>query len=109
MTLLNDKPSQLAMIVGNYVQSGGCTEVIGGTLTAGTMSASALLTFAPAFISAPSLFASVKAGIAGGAVMTASNFQVAFTGVTVSNAYLINIGGGSGCTVSILAIGQARL
>ena len=79
MTLFNDKPTQLAMIAGDYVQSAGCTEVIGGTLTAGTMSASALLTWAPPFISAPKLFASLKSGIAGGAVMTASNFQVAFT------------------------------
>jgi len=106
--LFHDKPTQLAMIAGKYVMSGGCTDVIGGTMTAGAMTASALLTFAPAFISAPSLFATVQEGITGGAVMTASNFQVQFTGVTVSNAYLSTLNA-SGCTISIMALGQARL
>jgi hypothetical protein len=109
MALFNDKPTQLAMIAGKYEMSAGCTGVIGGTMTAAAMTASALLTFAPPFISAPIIVASIQSGIIGGAVLTASNFLVSFTGVTVSNAYISMLGGGSGATVGIIAIGEARL
>jgi hypothetical protein len=110
MALLRaDMNGQLGMIVGKYVMSGGCTDVIGGTMTAGTMSASALITFAPPFISAPTIVGSVMGGIGGGgAVLTASNYLIGFTGVTVSNAYLMSFEG-SGCVVSIQAIGLQKL
>ena len=108
--LLNDKQTKFAMIVGKYVCSGGFTDVIGGTMTAGAMTNSVLLTWAPPFISAPSVLVSVQSGIDGGAIMTGSNFFVALTGVGVSNAYLAVLnGGGSGNVVSVLAIGEARL
>ena len=107
MVVLNDKPTQLGMIVGKYVYSGGCTDVIGGTMTAGTAdAASALITFAPPFISAPVVNVTVQAGI--GAVMTASNWLVGVTGVTVSNAYIMTPSG-SGCTIAVQAFGLQRL
>lgn len=109
MSLFNAVPVQMAMIAGKYVMSGGCTDVIGGTMTAGAMSASALLTFAPPFVSAPIIVGSVMAGLAGGgAVLTASNYLIGFTGVTVSNAYLMTLGA-SGCVIAIQAVGEAKL
>ena len=110
MALLNANiDSQFGVIVGKYVQSGACTDVIGGTMTAGSMSASALLTFAPPFVSAPVIVGSVMAGIGGGgAVLTASNYFVGFTGVTVSNAYVMTFEG-SGCVVGIQAFGLQKL
>ena len=66
--------NQLAMIAGKYVMSGSCTDVIGGTMTAGTMSASALLTFAPAFESAPIIVGSIMAGIGGGGAVLTNRF-----------------------------------
>lgn len=101
--------NQLGFIVGKYVMSGACTDVIGGTMTAGAMSASALLTFAPPFVSAPVIVASIMAGLEGGAaVFTASNYSLMLTGVTVSNAYVATLGA-SGCVVSIQAFGLQKL
>jgi hypothetical protein len=105
MTLFNDKPTQLATIVGKYVCSGGCTDVIGGTMTAGTADAggSALITWAPAFISAPVIIA--QGFSAAGTTSTLMGCLV--TGVTVSNAYIECYA--SGGSVNVIAIGQARL
>lgn len=111
MALFNDKPTQLAMILGKYVMSGGCTDVIGGTMTAGTADAngSALITFAPPFISAPVVIAQLQAGVGGGgAALTASNYSWMVTGVTVSNCYIATLNG-SGCTYSFSILGLARL
>lgn len=103
--------NQLAIIAGKVVLSGGCTDVIGGTMTAGAMTNSCLLTFAPAFVSAPIMIGSVMAGIGGGgAAMTGSNFTIGFTGVTVSNAYvMVPADSSSGTVISVAAIGLAKL
>lgn len=110
MALFNAVPSKLGFIVGKYVFSGSCTDVYGGTLTAGATTAannSALLTWSPAFISAPVLVAVINSGPG-----TTTSPCVRFTGVGVSNAYIQLAAGASpisGVTVGIMAVGEQRL
>lgn len=107
MVLLNNKPTELAMIAGKYVMSGSCTDVIGGTLTAGTPDneSSGLLTWAPPFNSAPMIFGTINSG----SVATSSP-AVRFTGVGVSNAYVtMSENGDSGVTIGIVLMGESRL
>ena len=101
MSLFNDKPTQLSIIQGKIIQSGSCTDVIGGTMTAATFdgNGSSLITWAPAFISAPLACLTVMSGI-GGSALTASNYLVMLTGVTVSNAYVASFQG-SGITLGL--------
>lgn len=105
MVLLNDKPTRLAIIVGKYLLSGNCTDVIGGTMTAGTADAygSNLITWAPPFISAPIILVNA---ISAGAT-TATIMPISITGVTVSNAYLQCYASGGG--TNLLLIGEAKL
>ena len=110
MALFNAPPPQLATIIGKYVFSGSCTDVIGGTMTAGATTAaqaSALLTWAPAFKSAPVIIGTMMSG-----PDTTTSPTVRFTGVTVSNAYVAVAGGASpisGVTVGIMIVGEAQL
>lgn len=110
MVLFHDKPPQIALICGQYVFSGQCTEVVGGTMTAGSTSASnnsALLTWSPAMVSAPILIATVQSGGS-----TTTGVVARFTGVGVSNAYIHLAGGASpvsGVTVGIMIVGEAKL
>ena len=111
MSLFHGKNVQLGYIVGKINQSGSCTDVIGGTMTAGTFDSagSGLITFAPPFVSAPIVQVSIQGGIdGGGATLTASNYLVQMTGVGVSN---VSIAGteGSGLIVGITAIGLQKL
>ena len=103
--LFNDKPTQLAMIAGNYTLSVGCTNVIGGTITAGTADAygSALLTFSPPFIATPIILATAFSA----ASTTATIMPVALTGAGVSNVSIECYA--SGGSVGLLIIGEARL
>ena len=112
MVLLNAKPTQLAILVGHYVSSSGFTDVIGGTLTAGTADSegSALITWAPAMISAPKIFLQPRSGGSANVL----DFNAFATGVTVSNAYIAQClsGGQTASTatgVDVLIIGEARL
>ena len=108
--LLHNKPTQLGWIAGKYIVSGNCTDVIGGTLTAGSTTAaqaSALLTWEPAFVSAPTILATINSG---GATTTSPSAR--FTGVTVSNAYIAIAGGASpisDVTVGIMILGEVKL
>ena len=107
--LLHDKDPQVALIFGNCPTSGTFSQVIGGTMTAGTWDdeTSALITWAPPFIVAPTLIATLMSG---GGITTSPT--VRFSGVTVSNAY-VSLGetaiANTGATVSIIAIGRSRL
>ena len=105
MTLLHNKPTKLSIIAGKVVLSGSCTDVIGGTMTAGTFDSagSGLITFSPAFISAPIVFAQA----ASAASTTATIMPVAVTGVTVSNCSIECYA--SGGSVNIMLVGEARL
>lgn len=110
MSLFNAIPPQMAVIMGKYIFSGNCTGVIGGTLTAGATTAannSALLTWSPAFVSAPIIVASINSG-----ALTTTSPVVRFTGVGVSNAYIALAGGASplsDVTVGIMIVGECKL
>lgn len=112
MVLLNDEGSQLAMIMGKYVMSAnaGFTDVIGGTMTAGALTAaqgSALITWSPAMISQPIIMGMINSG-----AKAATSVSVRFTGVGVSNAYVMMAAGNNACsqaTISVVVIGEARL
>ena len=109
MSLFNDKPTQLAVIIGKYVASGGFTDVIGGTLTAGTcdVGGSATITWAPAMISAPSIMVCINSGLG---TNTTSISDPVISAVTVSNANFVAGGTpASGATYAFMIIGQARL
>lgn len=113
MVLLHNQPTKLAIITGKYVMSSadGCTDVIGGTMTAGSLTAaqgSALLTWAPPFVSAPMIFGTVNKSNPA----ATTNATVRFTGVTVSNAYVMMAAGNNACSqavIGITVIGEARL
>lgn len=105
MVLLHDKGTKLAILAGKLKLSSAFTDVIGGTMTVGTADGdgSALITWAPAFISAP-----IVVGTAFSAGATSTTIMgVQFTGVTVSNAYIECYA--SGGSVNIIAVGEARL
>ena len=108
MTLLHGKPPQLAFIAGKYVFSNGCTDVIGGTLTAATPDneTSALLTWQPCFASAPMIVASINSGLDA----TTSSPVVRFSGVTACGGY-VSIGehGLTNVTIGIMIVGEAKL
>ena len=101
------KDTELGMICGNYPLAGAMTNVHGGTMTAGTADtdSSALITWAPPFVSAPSVIVTVVSG------MTTLSGEVAkVTGVGVSNCYVfLGEVGASGATVSIGCFGCQRL
>lgn len=107
MTTFHGKPPQLAIIAGKIVMSGNCTDVIGGTMTAGTFDgdSSGLITWTPPFKSAPTVMASLNSGGA-----TTTSPVVRITGVGVGTAY-VTMGESplSGFTVGIIAIGEAKL
>jgi len=105
MVLLNDKPSQLAMMAGKLVLSGSFTGVIGGKMTCGTADAhgSAQITWAPPFITAPIILGQTFSAVA----TTASGLGVFFTAVTVSNADVVCYA--SGGSVNMILFGEARL
>jgi len=107
--LLHDKDPQVALIFGKCPTSGNFSQVIGGTMTAGTWDdeTSSLITWAPPFISAPILIGTLMSG-----GLTTTSPVVRFSGVGVSNAY-VTMGetalANTGATISILAIGRSRL
>ena len=107
MVQFHDKPSQLAMIAGKYVMSYGCTDVLGGTLTAGTPDneSSALLTWAPPFVSAPTVIGTINSGGS-----TTTSPVVRFSGLGVSNVY-ISLGESplTNVTIGVVLVGEARL
>lgn len=105
MALFNDKPTQFGFIVGHIAGSGSATGVIGGTMTAGTFDSggSALITFAPPFISAPIVVAQALSA----AATTASIMAVNVTGVTVSNCYIQYYA--SGGSIDICLFGLQRM
>lgn len=113
MALLHAQPPQLAMITGKYTMSAteGMTDVIGGTMTAAALTAaqgSALITWAPPFKNTPVVIGTVISGVGA----TTTNATVRFTGVTVSNAYVMMAAGNNACsqaTISIGVVGEARL
>lgn len=107
MALFHDKPTQLAMICGKVVLTGNCTDVIGGTMTAGTfdVDGSGLLTWAPPFISAPIILGTSNSG-----ALTVTSPTVRFTGVGVSTAYLtVGATASEEQTIGIVLMGQAKL
>jgi len=111
MSLFHGKETRLGYIIGKIIQSGNCTDVIGGTLTNGTFDGegSGLITFAPPFISAPTINVSIQAGLeGGGAVLTASNYFVSVTGVTVGTCYVQGTQG-SGLTIGFTALGLQKM
>lgn len=110
MAVFHDKPPQLAVIAGKVVMSVGVTGALGGTLTGCTTAlmdanSSGLLTWAPPFVSAPVVLASINSGPA-----TTTSPVVRLTGITVSNAYL-TMGESplTNVTVGVVIIGEARL
>lgn len=108
MTNLHNKPSKIAFIAGKIKASGSCSQVIGGTMTAGTFGAagSGLITFDPPFISTPAIFASLE----GWGVYTSNKTCVQLTGAGVSSVYVaIGTTPCSGATIHLLAMGEVRL
>ena len=105
MALFHGKETRLGYIIGKVVLSGSCTDVIGGTMTAGAFDAegSGLITFAPPMVTAPIILANA---FSAGAV-TGSLMPVNITGVTVSNFYIEYYASGGAMNVAI--IGEARL
>lgn len=107
MAVLHDKSPELAVIAAKLVMSTGCTDAIGCVMTSGTPDneTSALLTWEPAFVSAPIAFATINSGGA-----TTTSPMVRFTGVGVTTAY-ITYGESplSGVTIGIVLMGEARL
>lgn len=105
MVLFHDKGTKMAILAGKLTLSGGFTDVIGGRMTVGTADGdgSALITWAPAFISAPVIVAQAFSA----ASTTTTIMGVALTGITVSNASIECYA--SGGSVNIIAIGEARL
>lgn len=107
MTLLHSKPPQLAFIAGKYVFSNGCTDVIGGTLTAGTADDenSALLTWQPCFESAPMVYGTINSG-----GLTTTSPSLRFVGVTACGGY-VALGQSplTNVTVGLFIVGQAKL
>ena len=97
--------NQVSIIAGKYVLSGSCTDVIGGTMTAGSADSagSNLITWSPAFVSAPMVFANAFSA----ASTTATIMPLAITGVTVSNCYVQCYA--SGGSMNIMCVGETRL
>lgn len=100
-----DRPIQLTLIAGKYALSGNCSGVLGGTMTAGTADAygSNVIYWTPPFISAPLVFAQAFSA----ASTTATIMPIAVTGVTNCGCYVQCYA--SGGSMSILALGEARL
>lgn len=110
MVCFHDKPPQIAFIMGKYIFSGQCTDVIGGTLTAGATTAaaaSAKLTWSPEFVTAPIILGCVQ-----GSGLAITGPTVRFTGIANSYGYAVLAAGASpisGVEASIMIIGEAKL
>ena len=109
MTLFHNQDPNLAVIFGQYQAGQGCTNVIGGKLTATfAVSGSVAFTYDP-FIDKPVIVATYMSG------MLTGSTEISFpqlTGVTNSNAY-INVGSLSadctGATIGLIIVGTQRL
>lgn len=108
MVLFHDQDPNLAVIFGQYKAGEGCTNVIGGNLTATfAVSGSVAFTF-DQFIDKPVIVATFNNGISNTTNITFPQL----TGVTVSNAY-VNVGTLSadctGGTIGLIIVGTQRL